>query len=63
MDCCQYKTPWYKKIISTLLGTGNCHGEVKQDTRGLEKIALSEVRMWGKAYCLMRLQVHMLILL
>ncbi|WHH59968.1 FeoB small GTPase domain-containing protein [Petroclostridium sp. X23] len=40
MDCCQSKTPWHKKVISTLLGTGNCHGEVRQDTHGLEKIAL-----------------------
>lgn len=40
MDCCKNKTPWYKKLTSTLLGTGNCHGEVNQNTKGLEKIAL-----------------------
>lgn len=40
MDCCQNKTTWYKKMASTLLGTGNCHGEVNQNTAGLEKIAL-----------------------
>jgi ferrous iron transport protein B len=40
MDCCQNKTPWYKKMATVVLGTGNCHGEVNQDTRGLEKIAL-----------------------
>lgn len=40
MDCCKNKQPWYKKMTSVLLGTGNCHGEVNQDTHGLEKIAL-----------------------
>ncbi|MFT9493546.1 FeoB small GTPase domain-containing protein [Anaerosolibacter sp.] len=40
MDCCQNKTPWHKKVMSTLLGTGNCHGEVNQNTHGLEKVAL-----------------------
>ena len=40
MDCCKDKTPWYKKLTSVLLGTGNCHGEVNQNTKGLEKIAL-----------------------
>lgn len=40
MDCCQNKTPWYKKLGSVFLGTGNCHGEVNQNTKGLEKIAL-----------------------
>lgn len=40
MECCQNTTPWYKKIASVLLGTGNCHGEVMQHTKGLEKIAL-----------------------
>ncbi len=40
MDCCRNKTPWYKKMAGTLLGIGNCHGEVNEDTHGLEKIAL-----------------------
>ena len=40
MECCNTKQPWYKKISTTLLGTGNCHGEVNQATQGLEKIAL-----------------------
>ncbi|WP_352418652.1 FeoB small GTPase domain-containing protein [Proteiniborus sp.] len=40
MDCCENKVPWYKKLASVLLGTGNCHGEVSQNTYGLEKIAL-----------------------
>lgn len=40
MDCCQNKTPWYKKLASILLGTGSCHGEVNHNTKGLEKIAL-----------------------
>lgn len=40
MDCCNYKTPWYKKLTSVLLGTGNCHGEVNQNIKGLEKIIL-----------------------
>ena len=40
MDCCKNKQPWYNKMTSVLLGTGNCHGEVNQDTHGLEKIAL-----------------------
>jgi len=40
MDCCKNKQPWYKKMTSVLLGTGNCNGEVNQDTHGLEKIAL-----------------------
>jgi len=40
MDCCQNKISWYKKLTSIILGTGNCHGEVNQDTKGLEKLAL-----------------------
>ncbi|WP_298202199.1 FeoB small GTPase domain-containing protein [Desulfosporosinus sp.] len=40
MECCNTKQPWYKKISTTLLGPGNCHGEVNQATQGLEKIAL-----------------------
>lgn len=40
MGCCNTKTPWYKKLSTVLLGTGNCHGEVNQVTQGLEKIAL-----------------------
>ncbi len=40
MECCNTKQPWYKKISTTLLGTGNCHGEANQATQGLEKIAL-----------------------
>lgn len=40
MECCKSKQPWHKKITSVLLGTGNCHGDVNQDTHGLEKIAL-----------------------
>jgi small GTP-binding protein domain len=40
MDCCKNKIPWYKKLTSILLGTGNCHGEVNQNTHGLDKIAL-----------------------
>lgn len=39
-NCNEKGTPWYKKLLSTLLGTGNCHGEVNQDTHGLDKIAL-----------------------
>lgn len=40
MEGCNTKQPWYKKISTALLGTGNCHGEVNQATQGLEKIAL-----------------------
>lgn len=40
MECCSTKPPWYKKLTTALLGTGNCHGEVNQVTQGLEKIAL-----------------------
>lgn len=40
MECCSTKPSWFKKISTTLLGTGNCHGEVNQETQGLEKIAL-----------------------
>jgi ferrous iron transport protein B len=40
MDCCKNKIPWYKKVISALLGTGDCHGKVEHNTHGLEKIAL-----------------------
>ena len=40
MDCCKNKKPWYMKLTTALFGTGNCHGEVSQDTKGLEKIAL-----------------------
>lgn len=40
MECCSAKQPWYKKLSSAFLGTGNCHGEVSQETQGLEKIAL-----------------------
>lgn len=40
MECCSSKQPWYKKLTSNLLGTGNCHGEVNQNTEGLDKIAL-----------------------
>ena len=36
MDCGQNNKPWYKKITDR----GNCHGEVRQNTQGLEKIAL-----------------------
>ncbi|KNF09195.1 ferrous iron transport protein B [Gottschalkia purinilytica] len=39
MDCCQNKTPWYKKMASILIGH-NCEGEVNHNTNGLEKIAL-----------------------
>ncbi|WP_427340344.1 FeoB small GTPase domain-containing protein [Caloranaerobacter sp. DY30410] len=39
MECCQNR-PWYKKLISTLLGINSCDGEVNQNTQGLEKIAL-----------------------
>lgn len=39
MDCCKNKTPWYKKLTSVLLGTGNCHGEIT-NSLGFEKIAL-----------------------
>lgn len=39
MECCQNR-PWYKKLVSTLLGINSCDGEVNQNTQGLEKIAL-----------------------
>lgn len=34
------KSSWYKKLFAALLGTGNCHGEVNQNTHGLKKIVL-----------------------
>lgn len=37
---CAKKEPWYKKTLSVLLGTGNCHGEVNQNIKGLDKIVL-----------------------
>ncbi|WP_202708579.1 FeoB small GTPase domain-containing protein [Sporosalibacterium faouarense] len=40
MECCENKTQWYKKLVAVLLGTGDCHGGVKQNTYGLKKIAL-----------------------
>lgn len=39
MEYCQNR-PWYKKLVSTLLGINGCDGEVNQNTQGLEKIAL-----------------------
>lgn len=40
MDYCKNNIPWYKKLTSTLLGTGNCHVEVSQNPNGLDKIVL-----------------------
>lgn len=40
MDCCKNEKTWGRRAVSMLLGTGGCHGEVSQNTKGLEKIAL-----------------------
>ena len=40
MPYCQKKQSWPARLINTLLGIGNCHGEVNRDTCGLGKIAL-----------------------
>ncbi|KPU26672.1 iron transporter [Caloranaerobacter sp. TR13] len=43
MECCKNKPqnkPWYKRFLYMLLGIDCCHGEVNDNTQGLEKIAL-----------------------
>mgnify|MGYP000489147144 CR=1 FL=1 len=40
MNCCNTQTPIYKKIFYTLTGISSHDGEVQQNTKGLDKIAL-----------------------
>lgn len=54
-NCNSTKTPWYKKMAATLLGTGNCHGEVNQNTHGLDKIVLVGSPNVGKSLLFNRL--------
>jgi len=40
MNCCNTQTPIYKKIFYKLTGISSHDGEVQQNTKGLDKIAL-----------------------